>query len=67
MVSSDHLLSEAVDGELVDDMLDLSPFENDVPVELERMRMGIRLVPLKEVRLSFLLRTEEEMLSLRGR
>lgn len=65
IVSSDHLLChgvEPLEGEF--EVLD-RPFEG--AVEPEIMRIGMRRVPLKEVPLSFLLRMEPDMLSLRGR
>ena len=66
MVSeSDHLLCDGGD----DVEIDIESVERVFEiVELpDMMRSGIRLVPQNELKLSFLLRTEPEILCLRGR
>ena len=68
IVSSDHRLCKISGGDEADIDIDAFDLVLDVePVEpLDMMRMGIRQVPEKDVKLSFLLRTELDMLSLRG-
>ena len=60
IVSSDHRLEG---GEAVESVFEVRA-EAGPP---EKMRIGIRLVPENELKLSFRLRTELDMLSLRGR
>ncbi len=65
IVSSDHLLLSGDDPVKPDsvpsDLLDLTAEPSD------STRIGIRLVPQNEVKLSFLLRMELDRLSRRGR